>query len=202
MGSIIECIKRTYSIQTSDGIKLEVENEKPLSGAITARLLKEDSEIGFFFEKCKILDIDISRKKRTKEVKQFHKRSAKKSKTRKKKRLREELEEETKPILEEPLEQQVQEKLSPLDRLNILLNMEGEFTRHDYQKFMKDLGYDMSNFMGHEDIESAVLLNKVEPTGEKIGKNLKIYRIIDTNIVGRDVYNGLKEHRMKMKYKY
>ena len=63
MGNIVECIKRTYRIQTPNGIKMEVESEKLLSGATTARLLEDDSYISSFLENCKILDVKSHQEK-------------------------------------------------------------------------------------------------------------------------------------------
>ena len=77
--------------------------------------------------------------------------------------------------------------------------MEGEFTRLDYQKFMEDKGYKMSNFMGYGDIEDAVMLKRITPTGEKIGKGRKKYRIIDAvpveQYMFRKILNNYKEKR-------
>lgn len=163
MGSIIECVKRIYKIQTPNGIEIKVESEeRPISGVMTAKLLQEDKEICFFFEKCKILRIENIRKEEIKE---------------------EEIKEDEEPIYRQ---------IPPFDRINMILKIEGDFTRLDYQKLMKDSGYNISNFMGHGDMEDALLLRRIERTGEKIGKGLRKYKVINTTPVDNDMYREMK----------
>ena len=198
MGNIVECIKRIYKIQTSNGIKMEIESEKPLSGITTAKLLEDDNEIGCFLENCKILDVEIPQEKMF--VKPYKNRSKRKLKKKNKKTF---LPKERSEIPDQNIqEEEIQkDRITPCDRINVMLTMEGEFTRVDYQKVMEEKGHKMSNFMGHEDIETAILLRRIEQTGEKIGRGLRKYRIIDAMPVEDYMFRKiLKNHREKMKY--
>lgn len=205
MGSIIECIKRIYRIQTPNGIKMDVESEeRSISGTITAKLLQEDTEISSFFEKCKILDVNVFQEGKARKDKErvIEKGSLTDLIRKSKKKLKKH--KETKKTSEAPKikieELKGEYVLAPFERLNVLLKMEGEFTRIDYQKFMVDTTQKMSDFMGHEDIEVALLLKKIEVIEEKTGR-LRKYRVIDTNPVDRDTYRQMiKEHKMEIKY--
>lgn len=218
MGSIIECIKRIYRVQTPNGVKMDVESEeRSLSGAITAKLLQEDNEISSFFEKCKILGVNILHEEKISKdrvhtlekgslLDSAHKKSKKRLKKHKKekktyKKNRKEQKKAKLEISEIKIEELQEEKrLSPFERLNVLLKMEGEFTRPDYQKFMEVATQKMSDYMGHEDIEAALLLKKIEITGEKVG-GFRKYKVIDTNPVDKDTYKQIiKEHKMEIKY--
>lgn len=198
MGNIVTCIKRIYNIQMPNGIKMEVESEKPLSGATTAKLLEDDSEISTFLENVKILDVKVPNEKvsihrNTSYKKKPGKKLKKGAKLKKKKRT---LEREISPG---ETDVQSGNRLNPCDRINMMITMEGEFTRLDYQKFMEDKGYKMSNFMGYGDIEDAVMLKRIVTTGEKIGKGRKKYRIIDVmpveQFMFRKILNNYKEKR-------
>lgn len=187
--NLVECVKRTYRVQTSGGIKMEIESGKVLSGLTTTKLLEEDCEINSFLENCKIIDVEIPSSK----VKKYYK---KKAKPRKKQKI------DVEPV-PDIQDIEVKNRITPCDRINLMIAIGGEFTRIDYQKFMEDKGHKMSNFMGHEDIESAMLLRRIEPTGEKIGRGLRKYRITDTMPVEeymfRKIVKNVKSH-MKTKY--
>lgn len=198
MGNIVTCIKRIYNIQMPNGIKMEVESEKPLSGATTAKLLEDDSEISTFLENIKILDVKVPNEKmivhrNTSYKKRPGKKLKKGAKLKKKKRTLE------RDISPQETDAQSGNRLTPCDRINMMITMEGEFTRLDYQKFMEDKGYKMSNFMGYGDIEDAVMLKRITPTGEKIGKGRKKYRVMDVMPVEqymfRKILNNCKEKR-------
>jgi hypothetical protein len=200
MGNIVTCIKRIYNIQMPNGIKMEVESEKPLSGVTTAKLLEDDSEISTFLENIKILDIKVPQEKaivhgNTSYKKKPSKKLKKSAKVKKDKRSLD------RKIAPGETDIQSGNRLTPCDRINMMITMEGEFTRLDYQKFMEDKGYNMSNFMGYGDIEDAVMLKRIATTGEKIGKGRKKYRIIDVMPVEQYMYRKiLKTHKDKMKY--
>ncbi len=215
MGNIVTCIKRIYNIQMSNGIKMEVESEKPLSGVTTAKLLEDDSDISTFLENVKILDIKVPQEKavayrNTSYKKKPDKKLKKKAKLKKGAKLKKsaKLKKEKRTLDREitPVDADIQSgnrlnRLTPCDRINMMISMDGEFTRLDYQKFMEDKGYKMSNFMGYGDIEDAVMLKRIAPTGEKIGKGRKKYRIIDVMPVEQYMYRKiLKNHKDKMKY--
>ncbi len=206
MGNIVTCIKRIYNIQMPNGIKMDVESEKPLSDATTAKLLEDDSEIGIFLENIKILDINIPQEKMVAHSnKKLKKRAKLKIEKRSKLKIekRSKLKREKRDLLEKKTgdNDRSVNRLNPPDRVNMMITMGGEFTRIDYQKFMEDKGYKMSDFMGYGDIEDALMLKRIVPTGEKIGKGRKKYRIIDVMPVEQYTYKKmLKIHRNKMKY--
>lgn len=204
MGNIVTCIKRIYNIQMPNGIKMEVESEKPLSGATTAKLLEDDSEISTFLENIKILDVKVPNEKTiVNRNTSYKKKPSKKLKRGAKIKRGAKLRKEKRALEREisPGETDVQSgnRLTPCDRINMMITMEGEFTRLDYQKFMEDKGHKMSNFMGYGDIEDAVMLKRITPTGEKIGKGRKKYRVMDVMPVEqymfRKILNNCKEKR-------
>ncbi len=201
MGSIIECVKRIYKIQTPDGIEIKIESEeRSISGVMTAKLLQEDKEICFFFEKCKILGIENIRKEEKQE-----KRDRSKKKKREDTITKKDLEIqviETSEIQEtKEGEEPLRGHLGPFERLNMMLKIEGDFTRVDYQNLLEDSGYRISNFMGHGDMEDALLLRRIERTGEKIGKGLRKYKVIDVTPVNDDMYREMRrQYRNKIKY--
>jgi hypothetical protein len=182
-----------------NGIKMEVESEKPLSGVTTAKLLEDDSEISTFLENIKILDIKVPQERVIDKKASYKKKPSKKLK--KSAKLKKEKIAVDRKIVPGETEVQSGNRLTPCDRINMMIAMEGEFTRLDYQKFMEDKGYEMSNFMGYGDIEDAVMLKRIVTTGEKIGKGRKKYRIIDVMPVEQYMYRKiLKNNRDKMKY--
>ena len=172
-----------------NGIKMEVESEKPLSGVTTAKLLEDDSDIRSFLENVKILDVEVPILKKKKI--QHHEELDLVSKE-------QEISQEDKTSEKSEL---TLCELTPCDRINMMVTMEGEFTRLDYQKFIEDKGHKISNFMGHGDIEDAILLKRIVATGEKIGKGFKKYRITDAMPVEQYMFRKiLKNHKEKRKY--
>lgn len=206
MGNIVICTKRTYQIQMSNGIKMDVESEKPLSGATTAKLLEDDNDIGSFLENIKILDVKAPKERVTilkkSSYKKRLKKKLKKSATQKKMRrsVLDLVPKEQEIDQEGTASEKSESRLTPCDRINIMITMEGEFTRLDYQKFMEDKGHKMSDFMGHGDIEEAVLLKRIAPTGEKIGKGQKRYRIIDVMPVEQYMFRKILKSHKSRKY--
>lgn len=205
MGNIITCVKRIYNIQMPNGIKMEVESEKPLSGASPAKLLEDDCDISSFLENIKILDVMMPQEKgevvhRRTSYKKTPSKKLIKAKLKKKALLKKIEREGLDSTQQRDADAQSGNRLNPCDRINIMIAMQGEFTRLDYQKFMEEKGYKMSNFMGHGDIEDAIMLKRIIPTGEKIGRHKK-YRIVDVMPVEQYMYRKiLKSHRDKMKY--
>jgi len=194
MENIVTCTKRTYTIQIPNGIEMEVESEKPLSGATTAKLLEDDSVISTFLENINILGI----KGKIIHKKQVHKKNKKLKKTAK---LRNEI-----GIQEDqdttPRNIDTQRTMpTPYERINMMITMGGELTRLDYQKFMEDKGHKITDFVGYSDIENAVVLKRIAPTGERIGKGRKKYRIIDVMPVEEYIFRKiLKNHKLKRRY--
>lgn len=193
MKNMVTCTKRTYNIQTSDGVQIEVESKRTLSDEITAMLLKDDKDIGSFLDNCNIVNIDFVDKKtslyKNRRDKKLKKRLSKKHIAKKVEKDKE------KTINDRDTQSDNECPLSPYDRINMMIKMEGEFTRLDYQKFMEEKGYKMSDFMGHEDIKDAILLKRISPTGERLEKGRKVYRIIDVMPIEKYMYRKiLKNH--------
>lgn len=182
VNTVTICTKRTYNIQMTNGAVMEVESDKPLSETMTAKLLEEDSIIGTFIDNINILSVrinakNLSRRKRS---------NVKRKNLAKVKNSRKVSGEKSKNIL------------TPSERINTMITMEGEFTRLDYQKFLEDKGHTISDFVGHSDIESAVILKRIVPTGEKIDKGRKKYRITDVMPVeGYMLRKILKNSKMR-----
>jgi hypothetical protein len=201
MGNIVTCIKRIYNIQMQNGIEMEVESEKPLSGVTTARLLEDDSDISTFLENVKILDIKVPQEKIVHKKQSYKKKPGKKLK--KIAKLHDGLDiahggQDTTPG---ETDAQPKNMSTPCQRINMMITMEGELTRLDYQKFMDDKGHKMSDFMGYTDIENAVMLKRIAPTGERIGKGRKKYRVIDMMPVEEYMFRKiLKNHKEKKRY--
>lgn len=162
-GNIIECIYRRYRVQSPGGMTIEIESKKPLSGRATRTLLEEDNDIGSFFENYKIIEISNVESLPEKRVPEIGRFSKSREKN-----------------------------INPLERLNYLLQMPGEFTRVDYQSYIQTrYRVKMSNFMGHNDIEAALALNKLEIIGKVKTRGLRQYRIIDQTEINKDQYRSI-----------
>ena len=160
----IECICRRYRVQTADGAILEVEPTEPLSGRVKYRLLDEENEISKFFSKHKIVYIG---KKAT-----MPERPQKEVKT---------TERSIRNIV----------RLNPMQRLNCMIKMKGEFTREDYQKHMLDkYNIGVSIFMSHGDMEDALKARKLEIIDKKSGR-LRKYSVVDSSEFDEDSYKSL-----------
>jgi hypothetical protein len=193
--NLVTCTKRTYNIQTQNGIEMEVESEKPLSREATSRLLEDDSIISTFLANVNILNIKAAQRN------VIHKKPSKKiHKKRKIARLSNEsgLAHEGHAISEST--DQYFKPSVPYERINMMITIEGEFTRADYQKFIRDKGYKISDFMGHNDIENALMLKRIAPTGEKIGKGSRKYRIIDVMPVEEYMFRKILRNSKVKKY--
>jgi len=167
-GNIIECVYRRYSVQLPGGMVIEVESAKPLSGQMTHILLEED-DIGSFFENYKIIAISKVEDRPDERVQKVG-------------RLRKSRE----------------RSIGPLERLNSLLLMPGDFTRIDYQEYMQTkCKVKMSTFMGHSDIEAALALNKLEALGKTKDSRFHQYRVIDQTQINKDQYITLSKDQRK-----
>ncbi len=167
-GNIVECIYRRYRVQLPGGTTIEVESTKPLSRQTTHVLLDEDSEIGSFFENHKIINVV--------NVENRPKKPVYRQKTIRTKRP--------------------EVSISPLDRLNHMLQMPDKFTRLDYQKYMRtEYKIKLSDFIGHNDIETALALNKLEAVGRF--HRLRQYRVIDQTVINKEQYRSLLKDQRK-----
>lgn len=166
-GNTIECILRKYRIRTPEGIILEIVNARTIKNQLFDELLEEASEISSFFEKHQI---KVILPEKMAEI-------AEKIKTEKEKDKDKDL-----------------KSVSPIERLNLMLQMRVDFTRVDYQEYLTDKKISISNFMGHGDIQVATKLNRIEEVG-KTDKDhpLTVYRVIDTTEIDKDAYNRILE---------
>lgn len=170
----IECIYRIYRIQSPEGFVVEVESRKPLDEETNAKLLEKDEEIMTFFESHKI--VSYKETKIPKEIKEI---------------------EEIEQI--EQIEQihkirSKDKRLTPLQRLNHLLQMKGEFTRIDYHKYIeKKCNIKMSDFMGHSDIEAALKIGRIEELGTA-GRH-RLYKVLDSTEVDESLHKTLLKEK-------
>lgn len=159
----IECVLRKYHIHVPGGSILEIESTKPISEEETKRLLGEDNGIHDFFRHYKITSY-------------LHPvPSPRKARQ----------ENEPRPGPTKPL--------TPRQRVNILLEMKGEFTRDDYMKYMKGLGYDMTKWMIHCGISDAIKLKRLELTDDK--GRLHKYKVVDPIPVDESLFKQLLRDR-------
>ena len=171
--NIIECICRKYRIQNRGGLIVEVESTKPLSGKITSELLEEDAEINSFFKDHRIVGIRhvvvTPSKYQKEEAKIEQKLSPKKG------------------------------RFTPMQRLNHVLKMKGEFTRDNYQKHMLEIyGVKIGKYMAYDDIRDALASKRLEITGGKIGRE-RTYRVVDPTDVDETLYKTLlKDQKIQM----
>lgn len=168
IGNIVECIYRVYRIQTPDGLIVEVESDKHLSAELLQKLLEEDEEVNNFFKCHTILAV---------------RRLVRPPNQLKTTELG-----EPKILIEGGIP-------SPRQRLNLLLQMKGEFTRQDYIKFLDDNYHiKLKKWTSHNDIQEALQLNRIKIIEGKVGK-LRKYRVIDAEEIGESLYNKLLEDR-------
>lgn len=163
----IECVLRKYHIHIPGGSVLEVESTKPISEEETKRLLEEDNGISSFFKHYKITGY-LHPMPSPKKVHQ---------------------ERESRPDPANPL--------TPRQRVNLILEMKGEFTRDDYVEHMKGLGYDMTKWMAHIDFNNAIELKRLELADNT--KRAFIYKVIDPAPVDESLFKQLlKDRRLQV----
>ena len=158
----VECIK--YRVQSADGSILEVEPIKPISERVSYRPLEEYNEISRFFSKYKIVIIEQEARMPEKYQKEVKKTGR-----------------YTRGGM----------AIGPMQRLNCMIKMKGEFTREDYQKHMLDkYSIGVSIFMSHGDMEDALKARKLEIVDKKSGR-LRKYRVIDSSEFDESSYKSL-----------
>ncbi len=109
-------------------------------------------------------------------------------------------EREIKKVPPEEHQESLPLELAPHERINMMIKIGEEFTRPYYQKFIEDSGYRITDFMGFGDIEDALLLKRIEFTGEKIEKGLRKFRVIDATPIDINIYRETKrkfKHQIK-----
>lgn len=165
----IECISRKYRVHNRGGLIVEVESTKPLSGKITKELLEEDTEIDTFFSNHRIVGVRqavVTPSKYQKEEVNIEKKLSPKG-----------------------------GRFTPIQRLNQLLKMKGEFSRQDYQKYISDMyGVKLGRYMAYDDLRSALDSKRLEVTGVKIGRE-RTYRVVDPTNVDETLYKTLMKDR-------
>lgn len=175
-GNIVECIYRRYRVQSPGGVTIEVESDKPLSGRTTRALLDDDNEIGSFFENHRIIDVTTIKNLPNKPV---HKQRAAR-------------------VQETIRAKRSEVSIDPLGRINHMLQMSDTFTRLDYQKFMQtEHKVPMSAYMGHNDIEAALALKKLESVGRAGRRGHCKYRVIDQTEINEDQYKALLKEQKR-----
>jgi hypothetical protein len=171
--AIIECVCRRYRVQMPGGMVTEVESTKPLTVQMNHELLEEDNEINSFFAHHKIMSI---RHMVTSPTKQVQERKT------------------THGLV------LGKDTFSPRQRLNHLLKMKGEFTRHDYQKYMLDTHrVKIATYMAYDDLRSAMRAKRLEKIEPKSGR-LQKYKILDPVEIDENLYRSIiiKDHRVHM----
>lgn len=177
----IECVLRKYNIHMPGGSVLEVESTKPISEEETKRLLEEDDGMSNFFTHYKITGyihpIAASRK------------ILQENELRKKRQ-----ENESRKIRQGDKPRSDDAKLlTPLQRINLILEMKGEFTRSDYIEYMKGLGYDTSKWMAHMDFNNAIELKRLELVDHT--RRSLMYKVIDPTPVDESLFKQLLKDR-------
>lgn len=172
-GNTIECICRKYRVQAKGGMIVEVESTKPLSKKLTNELLQEDDDINLFFSNHKIINVGQMATKPTENL--------------------QEIKVESKLTSDKII-------FTPMQRLNSMLKMKGEFTRDDYQKHMfEKYRVIVEKFKAHYDIRDALSYNRLEIAEGKDGRAKK-YRVLDPTEIDEDTYKSLmRDHRMQLK---
>lgn len=170
--AIIECICRIYRVHMPGGIVADVESIKPLSIQMTHELLEEDNEIDSFFSHYKITGLRHVVTPIEKVIQN-----------------------------DEIVNKRVfsQRGLSPMQRLNSLLKMNGEFTREDYQKYMFDMHrIKIEKFMAYDDLRDAIKAKRLVKVEEKSGR-MQRYKVIDPIEIDEQLYKTIiKEHKAHM----
>ena len=160
----IECIERKYRVKMPGGLIVEVESTKPLSVQMTHELLEEDNEIDSFFTHHKIMNM---RQVVASPIKDTH-GTIIGGKVGPKKGI-----------------------FTPMQRLNNMLKMTGEFTRKDYQKHMLDMyNVNVPRHMSHDDINRAIKSKRIELIAGKMGSPGK-YRVVDPVDIDENLYKSL-----------
>jgi len=171
MDNMVVCTYRRYRVQTPGGMIVEVESDKPLSTQLNAKLLEEEPEIDEFFKHHKILgarQIVRSNIGQNKDI----------------------------AGVAEPRIIANDGNLTPRQRLNQLLKMNGEFTRQDYiNSLFTNFRYKLNKWTSHNDIKDALQLNKIQIISERKGKRSRLYKVIDTTEVEESLYSKLLQDR-------
>jgi hypothetical protein len=171
--TIIECICRRYRIKMPGGIVTEVESIKPLSVQMTHELLEEDNEIDSFFSNYKITSL----RHVVTPIESYSKN-------------------------EDIIDKQIftQRTLTPRQRLNVVLEMKGEFTREDYQKYMLDMHrLKIQKFMAYDDLREAIKAKRLVRVEEKKSGRMQMYKVVDHAEIDEQLYKTIiNDHKVHM----
>lgn len=159
----IECVYRKYHVHIPGGSILEMESVKPISEEGTKKLLEEDSGITDFLNHYKIIGY-------------LHQVPLQKKDSK---------ENDSRP--------ESNDVLTPLQRINLLLEMKGEFTRDGYAEYMKGLKYDVTKWMAHVDFNNALELKRLELVDNT--KRACRYKVIDSTPVDESLFKQLLRDR-------
>lgn len=88
-------------------------------------------------------------------------------------------------------------RLHPLQRLNQIIRMKGEFTRKDYVKSLKDtFKLKLNKWTSHNDIQDALKLHKIQIVNNRSGKQ-RVYTVIDASEIDESAYKEFLEDKRK-----
>lgn len=178
MTTLVECIKRVYRVTVPGVATFEVANNRTLSITETIRLLSEDLGTnnvvqvleGFDIEKVKLYDPGDDIKLVPPE----------------------EVEEET--IEKDKIRE---EQILPICRINHMVKIRGEFTRHEYQKILEDLKYRTSKWIAYGDLDKALALKRIKQVGKRRSRQAAKYKVIDSSPIDEQTYEQMMK-RLRM----
>lgn len=200
--TIVECVKRVYRITVPGVATIEMENNKTLNVSDTVRLLQEElgiRDVVSVFRDLYITDVKVSPSSileliSAEDVEQPHDLrllsaedvAAEKDDWSEKADTGDLTEKDEKPDnIEESIGQNM---LTPLERLNCMIQIEGEFIRDDYIRFLEEKKVEITKWMSYDDISRAMILKKIEIAQKKRPKEYVRYKVIDSDPINEDTY--------------
>lgn len=192
----ISSILRRYLIKYGD-TEIKIEFPKPLQGKDIQTIEKDallDTPLKELLSNGKIVNWSVNTenlkrrgyREKKKEQKNHKEKSHKEKKKDKEKQIR-----RMKVILEDGF--------TPKQRMTIMSNMEGVFSRLDYHKYIEErCKIKMNRFMSHGDIERALMDHIIEATGQKVvnpnsGHKVPTYRVIEKFPMDEYISKKLKD---------
>lgn len=208
-GNIIECVKRTYRVKIPGKGSVIVESRNVLSAETTKALLNDDLEINRFFNgNCTIVDISTDQSNLLPTEERPVKQSVSGIHAKQSIGI---------PLLS-PEEIMAKEHIkktnntsddmivsTPINRLNQMIKIKGEFTAAQYKKLLENVKCDITKYITYDDIERALILKRIKQTEKRTLRKAIIYKVIDDNPIDEYTYlntmkeyNAMKEHEGKM----
>jgi hypothetical protein len=221
--TVVECIKRIYRITVPGVATIEMESNNILSVSDTVRLIQEElgiNDVISVFRNLNIIDVKMTpssilelisakdveqprtiRLLSSEDVIPEKDEVSEKGDTEgytEKGDTAEHTEKDKKPDnTGECIEQDIP---TPLQRLNYMIQIEGEFTREDYIRFLEDKKVEISQWISHDDINRALILKKIERTEKRRPKEYVKYKVIDSDPIDEDTYQQtMRKYKVKEK---